>query len=91
MNILLLEKGCQNCAYVKIALDIDKVDDETYISNTGQKILVYLSPHSEGTHIFTQRFGMTQVAPILKLEDGKELIKVDEIITYIKVNGYGKS
>lgn len=91
MNILLLEKGCQNCAYIKIALDMNKVDDETYISKTGEKILVFISPHSDGTILFTQRFGMAQVAPILKLEDGTELVKVDEIIQFVKANGYGKT
>jgi len=91
MSILLLEKGCQNCAYVKVALNMEKAEDTTFVGKNGEKIFVFFSSNDEGTSLFTQKFGMTQDAPILKLEDGKEITKVDEIIKYLKVTGYYKA
>lgn len=90
MAILLLEKGCQNCSYVKMALDFEKVEDDSYILSQDEKLFVYFSNSSEGTKLFTQQFGMTQFAPILKLENGDEFIRTEEIIRKIKLLGYGK-
>jgi len=91
MNILILEKGCQNCAYVKVALDMDKVEDNTFVGKNGEKIYVYFSSNSESTAFLAQNFGMTEVAPILKKDDGTEITDVNEIIKFFRVSGYLKA
>ena len=91
INILLLEKGCLDCAYIRVKLDFEKTEDDSYVGNNGEKLFVFFSSSSEASILFSQRFEVKQVAPILKIWDGKELENIDEIIQYIKVIGYGKS
>ena len=90
MNILLLEKGCQKCAYVKVALDMDKVEDNTFLGKNGEKIYLFFSANSDCTELFAQQFGMTGVAPILKKDDGSEITDINEIIKFFRVSGYIK-
>lgn len=90
-NILILEKGCQNCAYIKVSCDMEKAEDDTFIGKDENKIFTFFSSSSEGTKLLTERFGITGVAPILKTSEGKELKKIDEIILFLKASGYFKA
>lgn len=90
MNILLLEKGCVDCSAVKVCLDFDKIQDSTYLGTNGQKILTFFSMTSEASDVFAESLGMSKVTPILRLSDGQEIVKVDEIIYKIREFGYGK-
>lgn len=90
MNILLLERGCQKCAYVKVALDMEKAEDNTFYGKNGEKIYLFFSANQDCTELFAQRFDMSGVAPILKKEDGSEVTDVNEIIKFFAKSGYLK-
>jgi len=89
-NILLLEKGCQNCSFVKARCDFDKIEDDTYVGKNGEKIFVFISSSSEASKLISEKFGTTQVMPILIKEDKTSLTKVDDIIQFLRTIGYYK-
>jgi len=91
MNILLLEKGCQECSYVKVALDMTKAEDNTFVGKNGEKICLFFSSNPDCTQLFTQQFDMSNVTPILKTDNGTEITNIDEIIKFFKISGYIKS
>lgn len=90
MTFLLLEKGCVHCSNVKVKLDMNKFEDDLFTPKTGEKIFLFQTSTAEGTKIFSERFECQAVAPILKTSDGKELIKVDEILAFLRGFGYLK-
>jgi len=90
-NILLLEKGCQKCAMVRVHCDFSKFEDDTFIPKNEEKILLFFSSSAEGTKKFSEQFVITSVAPILKTSEGKEITEIDEILSFLGASGYWKS
>lgn len=90
MNILLLEQGCPDCARVRVGIDTSKFADDTFFGTNGEKILLFFSCSALATKAFTEVFGMTCVAPVLKLSDGKEITVPEQILAQISRLGYGK-
>lgn len=90
MNILILEKGCPECSTIKVNIDLDKAEDDSFFGRDGEKICIFFTLSSQGTKELSQRLGVESVAPILITSELQVITETDEILKKIRLLGYGK-
>ena len=90
MNILILEKGCPECSTIKVNIDLDKAEDDSFFGRDGEKICIFFTLSSQGTKELSQRLGVESVAPILITSELQVITETDEILKKIRLWGYLK-
>ena len=85
---LFLVKRCPECSVVKVALNLEAVEQDGFLGKGGQRLFVFNALSNDAGRELLDKYGLKdRFAPTLLTGDGAVISESGPIVDYLRQNG----